>query len=344
MMVSLFVAVLCCAAVSEGAGDDVLALLQKGDFTGARSAVEQAYAESPDDTGLIFLYAKTRSDPAKALEAFKSLGAIRSVPDSIRSEAFFRLGCASYMRGRMQKASQYLKKACAFSTSPSYRSALYLCAIHDTADTGLASSLDTQATDNGGASCSRFYYATLLFAKKNYADALPRFIASTDSLDTLDWSCPAFAGAYCCAAFLNRPAEASSTLDHLRRVFPSYLEKPMVARAKLSLQNGPLKDSTARDTSAATLKKDAGEGGPKKAVQKTPFSLQVGSFSAIENAEALKVSLARAFSPVSVVSGTAANKTVYRVRVGAFETREAAQAFGDSAVTKKGLQFRIIEE
>jgi tetratricopeptide (TPR) repeat protein len=344
MMKFFFAALLCCAAVSEGASEDAPALLQKGDFVAARAAVDQADAENPDDTGLVFLHAKTQSDPAKALETFKSLGAVRSVPDSIRSESFFRLGCASYLRGRMPKALQYLKKACALSNSPSYRSALYLCAIHDTADTGLVSSLDTKATDAGGVSCSRFYYATLLFAKKNYADALSRFIASADSLDTLDWSCPAFAGAYCCAAYLNRSAEASSTLDHLRRVFPSYLEKPMVAKAKLSLQNGPPKDSTVRAFSTGTIKMDTSAAKTVQSVRKTPFSLQVGSFSAIENAEALKVSLARAFSPVSVVSGTAANKTVYRVRVGAFETREAAQAFGDSAVAKKGLQFRIVEE
>ena len=37
-------------------------------------------------------------------------------------------------------------------------------------------------------------------------------------------------------------------------------------------------------------------------------------------------------------------KTIYRVRVGAFGSREAAQAFGDSALTKKKLNFRIIED
>jgi hypothetical protein len=32
------------------------------------------------------------------------------------------------------------------------------------------------------------------------------------------------------------------------------------------------------------------------------------------------------------------------VRVGAFESKEAAQAFGDSALAKRKMPFRIVEE
>jgi len=32
------------------------------------------------------------------------------------------------------------------------------------------------------------------------------------------------------------------------------------------------------------------------------------------------------------------------VRVGAFDTKESAQAFGDSSLVKKGMKFQIVEE
>ena len=77
---------------------------------------------------------------------------------------------------------------------------------------------------------------------------------------------------------------------------------------------------------------------------KGAFYLQVGAFAAIDNAQGLKNELCRRFSRVSVTTATSNGKNVYRVRVGAFAGKEAARAFGDSALAKKGIPFRIVEE
>lgn len=324
----LYVTLISLTALSGTNRDSAFLLLQQGDFSMARLSAEKAHGEDMSDTAVTFLFAKTRREVAFALETYKALAGVRTVKDSLRSEAYYRLGCASYMRGRFQKAASYFKKACSLSADPAFLNASFLCAIHDTLDSAGLTSLSLQAADTGfPAQRAHFYLGALLFTKKDYAAALPHFNASVESSDTPPWSCQAYAGAYCCAAYLQRPQEASAALDHLRRAFPSYLERPMVAKAKTTLQSKSLKDSTSRDVSIAL-----------------PFSLQVGAFSEIEHAEALKNDLSRRFPSVSVAAGTLAGKTVYRVRVGAFETKAAAQTFGDSALSKKGLQFRIIEE
>jgi|GEM_PF-1695533 cell division septation protein DedD len=74
------------------------------------------------------------------------------------------------------------------------------------------------------------------------------------------------------------------------------------------------------------------------------FCLQVGAFSAIDHAQGLKNELGRRFSHVAVTAGQSNGKNVYRVRVGGFVNKETAQAFGDSALVKKGIVFRVVEE
>jgi len=64
----------------------------------------------------------------------------------------------------------------------------------------------------------------------------------------------------------------------------------------------------------------------------------------MENAEAFKAGLSKELPPASIVSGMTGAKTVYRVHVGAFDTKENAQAFGDSVLVKKGMKFQIVEE
>jgi cell division protein FtsN len=74
------------------------------------------------------------------------------------------------------------------------------------------------------------------------------------------------------------------------------------------------------------------------------YYLQVGAFAAVENAQGLKNELSRRFSKVSVTTGASGGRQVFRVRVGAFVSKETAQAFGDSALVKKGMTFRVVEE
>jgi tetratricopeptide (TPR) repeat protein len=336
---------------AEGAPGVVLSedygMISNGDVDGSRSRIEKAYGENPSDPATTLLYAKTMQDVPRALDLFKKIAADESLPDSIRGEAYFRLGCAAAMKGKFQKAGVYLKKAEQLSKDRSIDrsivAARYITAVRDTTDSASMSSLRQQAADTTSfeGKIANYFLGLFYFAKKEYAVSLAHFTASVDASDTLWWTCASYAGAYSSAVSLGRSEEAAAILAHLKRVYPQYLEKNAVTKATSSAVTTHVRNNASAGTQSdtASVKKTA-----KVSVQKSTFSLQVGAFGSAQNAGALKTDLAKRYSPVSVVAALVQDKPIYRVRVGVFGSRETAQAFGDSALTKKGLQFRIVED
>lgn len=323
---------------------DILALLQSGDYAQARSLSEKAYKENPSDPATMLLYAKTMRDALPALDLYKKIAADTLFPDTLRNEAFFRLGCAAYMKSAYQKAGRYLKKAAPALENQTAFAARCLNAVHDTADSSFSSRLSLQAADtssfSGKMSC--YFLALCSFAKKDYAVSLKHFYASVGASDSLPWACGAYAGAYYSALSLGRSEESASILAHLKRVYPQYLEKAQLSKAKpgapAPVKNepaaGPAPEESARKAVPAA----------KPLVRKAVFSLQVGAFGSADNAGALKAELGKRYSPVSVVAAIVGEKPIYRVRVGVFDAKESAQTFGDTALLKRGLKFRIVED
>lgn len=110
------------------------------------------------------------------------------------------------------------------------------------------------------------------------------------------------------------------------------------------------KDSIDRTLAAVAV--DSSNAGGKRVLEdksgKKSFDgkyfLQVGAFTAVENAQGLKQELSNRFPQVSVSAGNSNGKIIYRVRVGGFVNMETAKAFGDSALAKKNIPFRVIED
>jgi cell division septation protein DedD len=188
------------------------------------------------------------------------------------------------------------------------------------------------------------------YSKRNYSRALSHFTASLGSPDTRSRLCAAYAGSYASAAALSHHEEADSALAFIKRSCSDCLEKAMLEKAAAKPSPAIKKDSTIKKDTAALLPPDSAAA-KKPSVKKVApvaakalFSLQVGAFSTRENAEACKAGLSKDLPPASIVSGATGDKTVYRVHVGAFDTKEKAQAFGDSVLSKKGLKFQVIGE
>jgi hypothetical protein len=104
------------------------------------------------------------------------------------------------------------------------------------------------------------------------------------------------------------------------------------------------RDVLADDASAQTRDTFQGKAKEEDAAPKQVYYLQAGAFGDMENAQALREELKKFCSKVVVVAAISNDKNIYRVRVGAFESKEAAQAFGDSALAKRKMPFRIVEE
>jgi hypothetical protein len=106
--------------------------------------------------------------------------------------------------------------------------------------------------------------------------------------------------------------------------------------------------------SLKTLKTDSLQAGadPSKktgqSAEKKPavaaYYLQVAAFSELENAQGLKKDLARLFPKVAVKEGSSRGKNIFRVRIGPFSSNKEAQAYGDSALVKNKISFRIVED
>jgi cell division septation protein DedD len=101
--------------------------------------------------------------------------------------------------------------------------------------------------------------------------------------------------------------------------------------------------AVAVDSSNAVEKRVLDDKSGKKTFDGKYF-LQVGAFTAVENAQGLKQELSRRFPQVSISAGNSNGKIVYRVRVGGFVNMETAKAFGDSALAEKKIPFRVIED
>jgi tetratricopeptide (TPR) repeat protein len=73
------------------------------------------------------------------------------------------------------------------------------------------------------------------------------------------------------------------------------------------------------------------------------FTLQTGSFGALENAKKRQQELSRDFNGVTVEEATVDGKTYYRVRIGVFASEAEAIAYAQSQCEPKGLAYRIVK-
>ena len=345
------VAVIPFSSARANVADSIRALLCKGDEAQAGVAANKAHAADPAHPQITLLWARTFANSDTALSTFKRIARDKAVPDSVRSQAYFLLGCAAYVRGLAHKSSGYFSNAYDLSGDSMYAEQRYLSAVNDTADTAVVSRLSRASRDTASTSgaVASYYLGVYYFSKKDYSSALSRFTAASEGSDSGWWACPASAGAYWCAAELSHPQEASAVLVHIRRAWTEYLEQGSLSKVKRKLAGAGKDHPAARDT-AAWLPPDTGTvQAPAKSksepqTQKPHFSLQVGAFSTMQNAHSLVGKLSPQFPLVSVAEGAAGGKPVYRVHIGKFETKENAQTYGDSTLAKKGISFRVVEE
>jgi hypothetical protein len=76
----------------------------------------------------------------------------------------------------------------------------------------------------------------------------------------------------------------------------------------------------------------------------TEYYLQVAAFAEIENAQGLKKDLSRLFRNVVIKESSSRGKKIFRVRIGPFVGDKEAKAFGDSALAKNKIAFRIVND
>jgi len=322
--------------------------LNKGDFKNFKLFIEKEYLEDSLNPEISLLYFSNMSNASVALPLLKKIALNKSLPDSIRSEAYFRLGCASYIWGRYQKASEYFINAAGLSGQKQKVEACYLNAIYDTSDTAFLSTIKNAAEDTSlSISKAANYYLGLFYYKnKKYKQAFSHFVLSLEP----ERFCESYAGAYLSKSLYSKKEYIDSIYKILSFSCLNYLEKPLVEKTASGFftlnpkPSFPIKDTLKESRSDLVFVKKDYSLHADSTLKKQSFTLQIGSFGALENAQITKTKLSKDFSNISIKEGIVDGKTVYRVRIGSFESREKAIAFGDSVLLKKGIKFIVVEE
>jgi len=122
------------------------------------------------------------------------------------------------------------------------------------------------------------------------------------------------------------------------RVEPPRLETPKADAVRADTRaEAPRAEKTDKPEAASQADAVAAAAPAKPAAGQTTFTVQVAAYKAREPADALRAKLAAAGYEAFVVQVDAPGSARYRVRVGAFSTRESAQQVAERIVGERSL-------
>jgi tetratricopeptide (TPR) repeat protein len=306
-------------AVSPGPGDDVLPPV------------------SPDSPEARM--AAARSAPCSAaVRVFQSLSADATVPDSVRKEASGCRADIAFALREYETARDYYKRAAAFERGPGqyrYRTAVAALANGDTAD---AMAMFTSVIDSGETPFrheAAVRKGELLLEQEDYAGAMALFQKTGPFSFRNSWSIHALVGKLACARSLGLADSAAAFDRQLSGYRQTILEKERLRKVR-EIPFAKPEEGVGEDS--------AGTAAPAKdtAAADSTFALQVGAFGSKANADALMRRLRPKHTEVSCVPAVVEERTFYRVWVGNFGTREAAERFGRDRLLKEGYVYRVV--
>lgn len=276
---------------------------------------------------------------------YKSIAADATAPDSIRSRSFGLLAGYAFAQRDFVTARDNYGKAAALdkkNTRYSYQAGLSDLAAGDTAGavktfTGIALKNEPDVSNE-----ARVELGRLAYARGDYKTAFDHYSGTGIFNPTNGWSVAASFGKLMCARALGLADSAAYYEKQLSPYSKTLLEKDAFAKIK---GQAVLKG---HDTGTATIQSAAIDTGEKTPSVKpgdgssNPFTLQVGAFASEATALAMKKNLSKTFKEVSCVTAVVSARTFYRIWVGNFKTREAAEKFGQNELMQLGLVFRVV--
>jgi cell division septation protein DedD len=291
-----------------------------------------------------------------AVRVFQELSADSTVPDSLRMVASGCRADIAFALREYETARDYYKKAMAFEKELGryhYRLAVAALANGDTAE---AVAVLSPIIDSGEITCrheAEVQRGELLLGQKDYTGAMALFRKTGPFSSANSWSVPALLGKLACARHLGL-ADSAAAYDkklsvyrltilekqRLRKTREIPLAKPVNGTADSVLATATAKDTAAKPADRASDKPSAAAAADT--ASDTTFALQVGAFGSKANAQALMKKLAAQYKHVSCVPAVIDERTFYRVWVGSFETREAAERFGKDKLMRQGLVYRVV--
>ncbi len=282
-----------------------------------------------------------------AQRMYEEMSVDSTVPDSIRKAAAgYRADIAFALR-EYETAIDYYKRASRFEKEPGrfhYRLGLAAMANGDTAE---AEGIFTPVADRGGIEyCHEAEVMLGEFAlrRDEFREAMAFFQKAVPVSSGNSWSIPALLGKLACARHLGLADSAAAYDKQLSAYAPSILEKERLRKIREIPIAKPANAAAASGKQIQTGGRDTAvkTAAAAEAARDSAFSLQVGAFGSKERAQALAKKLAKKFKEVTCVSAIVDERTFFRVWVGNFESREEAESFGKGKLMRQGLVYRVV--
>jgi len=287
---------------------------------------------------------------SSAVSIFQELSADSTAPDSVRRCASGRRADIAFALREYETARDYYKKAAAFEAAAfekgpgryRYRSAVAALANGDTAEALQTFSTIIDSGETPFRQEAALQKGGLLLGKKEYQAAMDLFQKTGPFSFKNSWSVRALLGKLECARRLGLADSAVAWDRKLSGYRQTILEKERLRKVKeiplARLQSGAA--DSARP--AAPAIKDTATAVKDTAAKDSVFAIQVGAFGSKANAEALVKKLKPNHKEVSCVPAIVEERTFYRVWVGHFDTREAAEHFGRDKLMREGFVYRVV--
>ncbi|MBN1307403.1 MAG: SPOR domain-containing protein [Chitinispirillaceae bacterium] len=303
-------------------------LLDEGRYKEAAQRLAKAYRSHPSDCRIAFDYARV-APCSLAVAIYTKCSGDTTVPDSLRAASYGMLGDYSFVHSAFKTAAERYRLASTIRSDPYYRHrwALAAAALHDV--TTARSLWHTITLDHGTLLALEAHYRIGLLDMDagHYDSAFQRF-SRTGELDAArPWTIAATAAKLECAIKLGRADSAKVLEKRLQPFGDRLLEKDLLTLAALR---------TEEKAPAAPAPSD-GETSDGAA-----YTLQVGAFGSLDNATSLQKRLEQRFGEVSILPVTLSDQVFYRVRIGTFQSKSAAEAYGGDSLTPAGIAFKAV--
>ena len=246
-----------------------------------------------------------------ALRSLDSLSRVQGAPGWVRAKSLKLLGDHQFIKADYRRAADFYLQASKFDNASLYRY-LYALALAADGQTGAARDILGAIAEDGADIMSG--EASLLSREIAPTGQPPEPSAKSDNKHN--------------ATLHNQQATTSNSQGKTPEI-----SQNIQGDDKKNVDNKHI--ATPQNQQAAT-------GSPQEKI--THYTVQVGAFGSVENAENLYKKLSTTYSDITISPTTSGGQTLYRVRIGTFQNREDAAAFADKLITTAGLSARVFEK
>lgn len=327
------VLLLCTGAVPAAESDHETGMkfFEKGHYREAAVLLEKAFKANAANARVAFDYARV-APGSLAVAIYTDIATGKRGNDSLQAAAYGKLGDYSYVYSAFKTAAERYRKASMIEPgTPEYRHrwALAAAALHD--DATARSLWHTITLEHGTDLARRAHYqiALLDIDEGKYDSAFARLDKAGSVHGKKAWTIAAAAAKLECAIKLGKKKEKKALEKELKPYRERLLEKDIVGLAAIRADK-----KSGVPVAAGSVAAGQPEG--------TRYTLQVGAFGSLDNATGLQKKLSKHFDEVTLLPVTLSDQVFYRVRIGTFKNKEAAEAFGKDSLAEAGVTFKAV--